>query len=214
MMALGLGFLIIVADHIWVARRGDPPPQLFRPKALGRLIERTAAAWGNEPTRKFRQARLVHEEYIARCSIATDAVTEDQRRHAAVAPELKLAEQLYTEALNAIATQGNEVNRAVGHQQLGLLYWIRGNSGDSLNHYKSSYETLSKAPFNDDHSLSIQSVNHFFLSLIALEAGNFGEAERQLDLSGRINHLLGDVRASAQDAALRERIASLQARRD
>jgi hypothetical protein len=151
------------------------PGYPYRGKLLLRLIEWLAARAG-ESDRKFRQARLMHEDYMRKHGIATDALTDEQRREAAAAPELDVVERLYNEALDAARVAGQEQNLAVVHQQLGLLHLIRGDAERARMQYTRSFETLEYVPFPDARVLDIQSSNHFFLALLALEASDFTEA--------------------------------------
>ena len=209
-IVLVVSVVIIVADRIWVGRRGGVlTGRPHRGKLLLRLIEWFATRRSG-PHRKFRQARLMHEEYMLKHRIATDALTEAQRREAAAAPELDVVEQLYNEALDHARAAGHERNLAVGHQQLGLLHLIRGDAERARAQYTHSFEALEHVPFPDAHVLDLQSTNHFFLALLAFESGDFGEANRQLDAAANINNLLGDERAKADDAALRARIRAVQ----
>ncbi|MFZ4526485.1 MAG: hypothetical protein ACOYOE_13370 [Chlorobium sp.] len=109
-----------------------------------------------------------------------DGMTDVQRNEAIVSNELKEIESLYLESLELTTKDGYDGNAAIVHQQLGLLYFMRGEFDRSLLFYQNSYSIVNNQPNMRLTDLNSLSTCQMFFALIALEKGNYSLARAEI----------------------------------
>jgi tetratricopeptide (TPR) repeat protein len=146
---------------------------------FGQFIE-WLASLQSKRFKLFRSARLIHEAYMIKYNVNIENLTPEQQSHAKQSIELNEAEILYNESLELTIADNSTNNISILYQQLGLLYYMRGELDQSYKFYSESLSILQNQPNIGFLQLNAISTCMLYLSLIALNNGDYLLAKTQI----------------------------------
>lgn len=169
---------------------------------VSRLTEQVASLQDSR-YKAFSRARDLYLGYLRQHQIADlpGGVTPAQRVAARQDPGLAEAEHLFCVARDGAIHAGSQPSVAIAWYQIGLVYQLQGRLDEAAQALRNALDIMDNLPQLDNNAQETQSNCHYMLGQVALEQGDFGLAQHQLQSALVIDIARHDRQAENQTRA-------------